>query len=264
MTVGELVFANVVDQRVLAVQGDNGPAGVYLLGVPGRALPFTLYRAWKVPTGMVSEQVQFWSPSGRLAYQWGPSVRRMLGMMDLTEERDLVEDAQFGEAGTHIASFVLDEEIVAEIEVPVFVQQAPTKLPKEVEDGLRKSDVIWVGIERNGTRRAIPVWFTYKNGRIFVLSKNDPGPEEQTIPGIAGASEAVVVTRRKTTNPETRARDTGLDEFHAAIRSLEGPEWEEAAKALADRRRTRPGPATEAITRWRGTCSILELTPVVE
>jgi hypothetical protein len=74
----------------------------------------------------------------------------------------------------------------------------------------------------------------------------------------------VVVTRRKTTNPETRARDTGLDEFHAAIRSLEGPEWEEAAKALADRRRTRPGPATEAITRWRGTCSILELTPVVE
>ena len=27
------------------------PALVYLLGVPGRALPFTMYRAWKVPTG---------------------------------------------------------------------------------------------------------------------------------------------------------------------------------------------------------------------
>jgi hypothetical protein len=213
---------------------------------------------------MVSEQVQFWSPSGRLAYQWGPVVRRMLGMMDLTEERDLVEDAHFEEAGTHIASFVLDGEIVGEIEMPVFVQEAPTKLPKEVEDGLRKSDVIWVGVERNGARRTIPTWFTYKNGRIFVLSKNDPGPDEQTIPGIPGASEVVVVSRRKTTNPETRARDTALDEFPAAVRVLDGPEWEEAAKSLADRRRTRPGPATDAIQRWRGKCSIAELTPVVE
>jgi hypothetical protein len=264
MAVGELVFANVIDQRVFAGQGDNGPTGVYLLGVPGRALPFTMYRAWKVPTGMVTEEVQFWAPSGRLAYRWGPTVRRMVGMMDLTEERDLVEDAQFEESGTHIASFVIDGEIVAEIEVPVFVQQAPTKLPKEVEDGLRKSDVIWVGVERNGGRRTVPAWFSYKNGRILVLSKNDPGPEEQTIPGVPGASEVVVITRRKTTNPETRGRDTGLDEFHAAVRILEGPEWEEAAKALADRRRSRVGPAQDSIQRWRGNCSIGELTPILD
>jgi hypothetical protein len=264
MTVGELVFANVVDRRVYAAQGDNGPSGLYLLGVPGRALPFTIYRAWKVPTGVVSEEVQFWSPSGRLAYQWGPQVRRMLGMMDLTEERDLVEDALFEESGTHIASFVIDGEIVAEIEVPVFVQEAATKLSKEVEEGLRKSDVIWVGLDNNGVRRTVPAWFTYKNGRILVLSKNEPGPEEQTIPGVPGASEVVVVTRRKTTNPETRARDTGLDEFHAAVRLLDGPEWEEAAKALADRRRSRPGPAQDAIQRWRGKASIAELTPILD
>ena len=263
-SVGELVFANVVDRRVYAGQGDNGPTALYLLGVPGRALPFTMYRAWKVPTGMVKEEVQFWSPSGRLTYQWGPEVRRMRGMMDLTEERDLVEDAVFEEAGTHIASFIIDGVIVAEIEVPVFVQEAPTKLPKEVEDGLRKSDVIWVGIERNGGRRAIPAWFTNKNGRILVVSKNDPGPEEQTIPGIPGTSEVVVVTRRKTTNPETRARDTGLDEFHAAVRLLDGAEWEDAAKALADRRRTRPGPANDWIQTWRGKVSIAELTPILD
>jgi hypothetical protein len=265
MAVGELVFANVVDQRVFAGQGDNGPPGVYLLGVPGRALPFTMYRAWKVPTGSVSEEVRFWSPSGRLAYRWGPQVRRMLGMMDLTEERDLVDDARFEESGTHIASFIVDGEIVAEIEVPVFVQEAPAKLPKEIEDGLRKSDVIWVGVENaNGTPRTVPAWFSYKNGRILVLSKDEPGPEEQTIPGLPGASEVLVVTRRKTTNPETRARDTGLDRFHAAVRLLQGPEWEEAAKALADRRRSRPGPAADAIQRWRGTCSIGELTPILD
>jgi hypothetical protein len=265
MPVGELVFGNVVDQRVYAGEGDNGPTGIYLLGVPGRALPFTMYRAWKVPTGVVSEEVQFWGPSGTLTHRWGPEVRRMRGMMDLTEERDLVEDAQFRESGTHVASFVLDGEIVAEIEVPVFVQEAPTKLPKDVEDGLRKSDVIWVGVERsNGKPLTIPAWFTYKNGRILVLSKNDPGPEEQTIPGLPGASEVLVVTRRKTTNPETRARDTDLDRFYAAVRILEGAQWEDAAKALADRRRSRPGPATDAIQRWRGTCTIGELTPIVE
>ncbi len=265
MAVGELVLANLVDQRLFAGQGDNGPTGIYVLGVPGRALPFTMYRAWKVPTGMVSEEVQFWSPSGRLTYQWGPQVRRMRGMMDLTEERDLVEDAMFEETGTHIASFVLDGEIIAEVEVPVFLQQAATKLPKDVEDGLRKSDVIWVGVERrDGNPLTIPAWFTYKNGRILVLSKNDPGPDEQTVPGIPGASEVVVVTRRKTTNPETRARDTGLDRFHASVRILDGPEWDEAAKALADRRRTRPGPAVDRIKQWRGTCTIGELTPILD
>jgi hypothetical protein len=264
MTVGELVFANVIDRRVLEGQGDNGPAGVYLVGVPGRALPFVIYRAWKVPTGMVSEEVRFWSPSGRLAHRWGPAVRRMLGTMDLTEERDLVEQALFQEAGTHIASFILDGQVVAEIEVPVFLQEAPAKLPKEAEDGLRKSDVIWVGVERGGKRQTAPAWFAYKNGRILVLSKDQPGPEEQTIPGLPGAPEVLVVTRRKTTNPETRGRDTGLDEFHAAVRMLDGAEWDEAAKALADRRRSRVGPPEDSIKRWRGSCSIGELTPILD
>jgi hypothetical protein len=89
-----------------------------------------------------------------------------------------------------------------------------------------------------------------------VLSKRDPGPEEQTVPGIPGASELLMVTRRK-------GRETALDEFHAASRVLEGPEWEDAAKLLADRRRSRVGPPVESINRWRGSCDIAELTPLV-
>jgi hypothetical protein len=263
MTVGELVFASVVDQRVQEAQGDSGPSGIYLLGAPGRALPFTIYRAWKVGTGLVSEEVRFWGPSGRMIYRWGPQIRRMLGTMDLTEERDLVHDAHFAETGTYVASFVVDGDVVGEIEVPVFVQQAPAKLPKEVEDGLRRSDVIFVGVERGGARRTAPVWFAYKDGKIYVLSKNDPGSEEQTVPGIPGASEVVVITRRKANVPETRGRDTALGEFYATVRTLEGPEWEEAAKILADRRRSRVGPPGDSIQRWRGACTIAELTPIV-
>ncbi len=256
MTVGELVFANVVDDRVWSAQGERGPAGVYLLSSPGRALPFTIYRAWKIGTGMVTEEVQFYGPSGRLVHRWGPQVRRMRGSMDLTEETDRVEDAMFDETGTHLASFVIDGEIVGEIEVPVFVQTAPAKLPKEVEDGFRKSDVIWVGVEVNGVRRLVPAWFAYRNGKVYVLSQREPGPEEQSIPGMPNASDLIVTTRRK-------GRDTALDEYHAAVRVLQGAEWEDAAKALVDRRRSRVGPPEDSLKRWRGTCDIAELTPLV-
>jgi hypothetical protein len=44
---------------------------------------------------------------------------------------------------------------------------------------------------------------------------------------------------------------------------LAGPEWEEAAKLLVDRRRSRVGPPAESLSRWRGTCDIVELTPLV-
>jgi hypothetical protein len=180
----------------------------------------------------------------------------MVGSMDLTVERDTIEDALFDEAGVYLVSFILEDELVGEIEVPVYVQAGPTKLPKHIEDGLKRSDVIWVGVEAGGRRRLVPSWFVYRNGRNLLLSQPDPGPQEQSIPGVPGAPELIVVTRRK-------GRDTALAEFPASFRLLEGAEWEEAAKSLVDRRRSRVGPPADSIARWRGTCEIAELTPVV-
>jgi len=255
--IGELVAAAVVDERVWDAYGESAPDGIYLSGQPGPALPFVLFRAWKIAVGFVQEEVRLFGPSGRMIYRWGPEYRRMAGMFDLTTELDQVHDAVFDESGTYVASFIVDEQVVGEIEVPVFVQAAPEKLPKDVEDGLKKSDVIWVGVQRSdGERLTVPAWFAYRNGKIFVLSQREPGPEEQTIPGAATAKEMVIVTRRK-------GRDTSLEEFGAAPRLLEGPEWEEAAKLLVDRRRSRNGPPGEALARWRGSVDILELTPNV-
>jgi hypothetical protein len=256
MAIGELVSAQVADQRVLDAYGESAPNGLYLLGRPGRALPFTILRAWKVPTGYVTEEIRFIGPSGRTVWRWGPQARRMVGSMDLTVEADRIDDALFDETGTFLASFILEGDIVGEVEVPVYVQQAPSKLSKEIEEVLKKSDVIWVGVEANGRDRAAPSWFAYKDGKILLLSQRGPGPEEQTIPGPPNAKELIVVTRRK-------GRDTSLDRFPAAYRILEGSEWEEAAKILADRRRSRVGPPEDSIKRWRGACDILELTPVV-
>ena len=252
--VGELVAAAVVDERVWTAYGAEATDGVYLVGRPGPALPFVIFRAWKVPVGVVSEEIRLIGPSGRTILRWGPEARRMAGAMDLTTELDRIDDAVFDETGTYVASFIIDDAIVGEVEFPVFVQAAAEKLPKETEDGLKKSDVIWVGVERGGRRRTAPVWFGYKNGKIYVISQREPGPEEQTVPGVPDAQQLVVVTRRK-------GRDTSLEEFWAAQRRLEGAEWETAAALLADKRKSRVGSPAENIAKWRGTADIIELTP---
>jgi len=256
-SVGELVAAAVVDKRVWDAYGNRSNDGVYLVGQPGPALPFVVFRAWKVPTGYVNEEFRLIGPSGRTIYRWGPEARRMVGSMDLTTELDTVSDAVFDETGTFVASFILNGEIVGEIDLPVFVQAAPTKLSKETEDGLKKSDIIWIGTQGpNGRRETAPAWFAYKDGRIYVLSQKEPGPQEQTIPGVPDAHQLIVVTRRK-------GRDTSLQEFYAAQRALEGAEWDAAAKLLVDKRKSRVGPPADSLNRWRGSCHIVELTPDV-
>jgi hypothetical protein len=256
MSIGELISAAVVDERVWDAYQETAPDGVYLIGQPGPALSFVIFRAWKVPTGFVSEEVRLVGPSGRTLYRWGPEVRRMKGAMDLTVELDRINDAVLEETGTYVASFILEGEILGEIEFPVYVQAAAQKLPKETEEGLRKSDVIWVGTRVNGDKRMAPVWFAFKDGKIYLLSCRDSDLDEQTVPGVPDANELVVVTRRK-------GRDTSLQEFTAAQRLLEGSEWDTIAKMLVDRRRSRVGPPDESLSRWRGKCDIVELIPNV-
>jgi hypothetical protein len=256
MPPGELIFANVLDLRQRAADGDMADGLIYLLSVPSRALPFVVIRDWKAPTGHLEEEVQLIAPSGRVVHRIGPSVRYLLGSMDLTHFEDVVEEAVFDEVGAYLASFLLAGEVMGQTELQVVVQAAPDKLPKELEDGLKKSDIAWIGVEYEGRDVAVPAWFVYRSGKIYVLSSMEPSLEEQTIPGLPDATDLLVITRRK-------YRDTSLGRFHAAARILEGPEWEEAAKLLADRRRDRHGPPEDAIKRWRGSSSIAELTPLV-
>jgi hypothetical protein len=253
---GELIFANVLDLRQRAAESDMANGLVYLLGLPARALPFVILRDWKTPTGYLPEEVHLVAPSGDVVHRLGPKARYFYGSMDLTHFEDVVDDAVFDQAGTHLASFILDGEVLGQTEFQVVLQAAPEKLPKEVEDGLRKSDVAWMGVEYEGKDVTIPAWFVYKGGKIYVLSSTEPSLDEQTIPGLPDTTDLVVITRRK-------YRDTSLQRFRANARVLEGLEWDEAAKLLADRRRDRHGPPEQAISRWRGKCAIAELTPMI-
>lgn len=256
MPAGELIFANVLDVRQRAASGESADGLLYLL-IPGaRAFPFVVIRDWKTPTGHLAEEVQLIAPSGEIVYRVGPKPRYFLGSMDLTRFEDTVEDATFDQVGSYLASFLLAGEVLGQTEFQVVLQAAPDKLDKEVEDGLRKSDVAWIGIEYEGRDVAVPAWFVYRNGKMLVLSSKDPSLAEQTIPGLPDSGDLLVITRRK-------YRDTSLGRFHAAARLLEGPEWDQAAALLADRRRDRHGPPQDAIRRWKDSCVIAELTPIV-
>lgn len=258
MAKAELVWANALDTRIHESEGDGGQPLLYTLSLPGRLLPFAVLRAWKAPQGVVTERFELIGPSGRVAHASSPRIRRMPGQMDLTWIADVVQDAVAEELGVFLVSFFIDDEVQGQVECQVVLQQAPQQLPKDVEDPFRKTDVIWVGVEQNGKDRAIPIWFVYQQGRIYVLHANDESAGEQVIPGLPDASELVVVTRHK-------YRDTRANRFHAAVRLIEpqDPEFEKLAASLADRRRDRHGPPEEAIKRWRSSCVIVELTPAV-
>lgn len=256
MPPGELIFANVLDVRQRAAEGDMANGLVYTVGPGARAFPFAVVRDWKAPTGTIAEDVQLIAPSGEVAHRVGPRPRRMLGSMDLTRIEDVIGDAAFEELGPYLASFILAGEVLGQTEFQVVLQAGATALPKEVEDGLKKSDVVWAGVRFDGRDVTIPAWFVYRNGKIYLLSSNEPSLEEQTVPGLPGAKELLVITRRK-------YRDTSLDRFTASVRMLDGQEWDQAAVLLADRRRSRVGSPADRIQKWRGTCSIAELTPLL-
>jgi hypothetical protein len=254
----ELVYANVLDLRVYGAEGPGGAPVVYAFGVPSRPLPFVVIRHWKAPQGMVTEHFEILAPSGRITYRSPLVPRRMPGQMDLLELIDRPEDAVFEEVGVHVASFLVDEEVQGQIEFQLVLQLPPTKLPKEYEDAFRKTDVIWVGVEQDGRDVAVPVWFVYKDGRVYLLHSNDAGSGEQRVPGAPEATDLLVVTRHK-------YRDTSSNRFHATCRvvTTDDPDFAPLAAMLADRRRDRHGPPAEAIARWRKSCVILELTPTI-
>jgi hypothetical protein len=254
----ELVYANVLDGRVYDAEGIGGQPLVYTFAAPGRAFPFAVVRQWKAPQGVVIEHFELISPSGEKAYTSPPRVRRMPGQMDLTEIVDRVDDCVFPELGVYLVSFLIDGEVQGQVEFQVVFQMASEKLAKEVEEGFRKTDVVWIGIERDGADEVIPAWFAFQKGKVYVLHATNEAADEQRIPGADEGTDLLVISRHK-------YRDTRLNRFPVTCRVIppSSPEFDQFAAALADRRRDRHGAPQEAIASWKKDCVILELTPNV-
>ena len=121
-----------------------------------------------------------------------------------------------------------------------------------IQESLKKSTILWLKWDDGGGQRTMPVWFLYdaKTGKIHVLS----GERQQTIPGAERLRECTVVLRWKGKNSQ-------VAEIPADVRALEpGPEWDEIAEKIAEKRLNIPGLPEETAKRWRDECHILELT----
>jgi hypothetical protein len=121
-----------------------------------------------------------------------------------------------------------------------------------VQESLKKSTILWIRWTHEGIQRTMPVWYVLDNktGKIYLLS----GERQQTIVGADSLRECDVILRQKGKNVQ-------VAEIPASVRVLEhGPEWDEIAEKIAEKRLNIPGLPEETAKRWRDECVILELT----
>lgn len=123
-----------------------------------------------------------------------------------------------------------------------------------IEEGLKRSDILWLSVDVDPGGKPVPCWFLYtKDKRLFVLS----GEPEQRIPYAGEARAAHVVTRWK-------GRDAAMAEFDAKVRPItaaDGDEFEQIAQQLVANRQSVRGSAAETIQGWMRDAVILELFP---
>lgn len=120
-----------------------------------------------------------------------------------------------------------------------------------VQESLKKSTIFWLRYDNAGTEVTMPVWFLYDNktAKTYVLS----GERQQMLPGAAKMREATVILRWKMKNSQ-------VAEIGADVRVLEpGPEWDEVAEKIAEKRLNIPGLPEDTAKRWRDECHILSL-----
>jgi hypothetical protein len=121
-----------------------------------------------------------------------------------------------------------------------------------VQESLKKSTIVWLRWTLDGFTQTMPVWYVYdqKAARIYVLS----GERQQTIPGAERLRECEVIFRWK-------GKNARIGEIPASVRVIPpGPEWDEVAEKVAEKRLNIPGLPEETARRWRDECTLLELT----
>jgi hypothetical protein len=125
------------------------------------------------------------------------------------------------------------------------------EMDKAIQEALKKSTILWLRwSDDGGEKRTMPVWFIYYQDKIYVLS----GERQQTIPGAESLRECDVIVRWK-------GRNAQVAELYASVRVLpQGPEWDELAERIAEKRLNIPGLPEDTARRWRDECHILELT----
>ncbi|HEU4868736.1 MAG TPA: hypothetical protein VFV09_13550 [Actinomycetota bacterium] len=154
-----------------------------------------------------------------------------------------LELSQFG--------FVADESVRWEDQA---IDYKATPDLAKIEEGLKRSDILWLSVDTDPGGKPVPCWFLYtKDKRLFILS----GEPEQRIPFAGQVKKAHVQTRWK-------GRDATMVDFDARVRPItaaDGDEFREVAQLLVAKRQSVRGSAADTIDAWMRDAVILELFP---
>jgi hypothetical protein len=120
-----------------------------------------------------------------------------------------------------------------------------------VAEAMKKAAVAWVEVPGGP---AVALWCVPLDGALYVVS----GSGEQTAPGLAEATSAVVTLRG----------DHGgrIVTWPAEVTRVEpdSERWSAVAPLVAAKRLNAPGTAEELVGRWAGGCVLSRLAPVGE
>ena len=133
-----------------------------------------------------------------------------------------------------------------------------------VEEAMKKAAIAWLSVPAPGAgvppapgagvEAGYAVWCLWLDGALYVVS----GPGEQTVPGLAEASAAVVTVRG----------DHGgrILSWPAEVSRLApgAPEWPGVAPTLAAKRLNAPGGIEATVARWAQACVLSRLVPAGE
>jgi hypothetical protein len=118
-----------------------------------------------------------------------------------------------------------------------------------IDEAMKKAAVAWVAA---GDHPPVVLWCLSLDGALYVVS----GPGEQTAPGLAHATDAIVSLRG----------DHGgrIVRWVADVTQVDprSEEWETVAPQLAGKRLNAPSTADELVARWARECVINRLVPV--
>jgi hypothetical protein len=145
--------------------------------------------------------------------------------------------------------------VAPELEPDAAADRPPDLGTTLVAEAMRKAGLVWLSYGRPAeVAGGRPAWHVWVDGAAYVVT----GPGEQTLPGLAEATEVTVVVPSK----DTRARIVAWVGRAAVIRP-DSATWEPATAALASSRLNAEGGAA-MIERWSRECTVVQIVPTGE
>ena len=245
-----------VTDAVLAVTDPDAGDVVYLGPAGKAAFPFVVSRKLSGPGGVYMDAAEIPGPDME-AIAFIERKYELDGESITQEIVDELTDITFPGPGKYKLQYFVYDDMLLEIPFEVVQSDPPygAVVPGPVDAALSKSTIAWLAVPQDdGTEITKPIWYGYDQGRVYVLT----GSGEQDLPGLAGTSKHVkLIVRSK--DVQSRVGDVLC--VSQTLPKDKG--WDEIAKDVLLGRRLNLHDGDKAPERWKKTCEIVMLTPVV-